>query len=71
MHNKRGAAMKEVKTKYKDEAKKITNPSPKEIIESLKLQLEQHNKQKEYHQTMAIKAQGAIEVLTQMEEDKE
>ena len=63
--------MKEVKTKYKKEAKKITKRSPKEIIESLKLQLEQHNKQTEYHQTMAIKAQGAIEVLTQMEENKE
>ena len=63
--------MKQVKTDYKQEAKKVDKQSPKEIIETLKVQLEQHNKQSEYHRTMAIKAQGAIEVLTQMEEDKE
>ena len=46
----------------------------KEAIENLKLQLEEHIKQSEYHRTMATKAQGALEVLVQLhpqEENKE
>ena len=38
----------------------------KEAIETLKLQLEEHLKQAEYHRTMATKAQGALEVLVQL-----
>ena len=65
--------MKQVKTKtdYKKEAKKADKPTAKEVIETLTAQLEQHNKQQDYHRTMAMKAQGAIEVLTQMEAEKE
>ena len=38
----------------------------KEVIGSLKVQLLEHQKQAEYHQTMAVKAQGALEVLLQL-----
>jgi len=38
----------------------------KEVIGSLKVQLVEHQKQAEYHQTMAVKAQGALEVLLQL-----
>ena len=38
----------------------------KEVRESLLLQLKKHLEQVEYHQTMATKAQGALEVGDQM-----
>ena len=44
----------------------------KEAIQTLKVQLLEHQKQAEHHQTMAVKAQGALEVLLQMNpEEKE
>ena len=43
----------------------------KEVIESLKVQLLEHQKQAEYHQTMAVKAQGALEVLLQLHPQEE
>ena len=39
---------------------------PKEVLQSLRVQLTEHQKQAEHHSTMAVKAQGAIEVLLQM-----
>ena len=41
-------------------------PSSEEVIQPLRVQLEEHLKQSEYHKTMAVKAQGALEVLLQM-----
>jgi hypothetical protein len=38
----------------------------KEAIQTLKVQLLEHQKQAEYHQTMSVKAQGALEVLHQL-----
>ena len=38
----------------------------KEVRENLLLQLKNHLEQVEYHQTMATKAQGALEVGDQM-----
>ena len=38
----------------------------KEAIQTLKVQLLEHQKQAEHHQTMAVKAQGALEVLLQL-----
>ena len=35
-------------------------------IQTLRVQLVEHQKQAEYHSTMSVKAQGAIEVLLQM-----
>tara|TARA_R100000808_G_C2153279_1_gene163359 strand:- start:284 stop:469 length:186 start_codon:yes stop_codon:yes gene_type:complete len=55
---------------YKKEAKKLESPEIKEVIESLKTQLEQHQKQSKYHSDMALKAQGAIEVLAQLESEE-
>ena len=43
-----------------------------EAINTLRVQLTEHLKQEQYHHTMAVKAQGALEVLLQLHpEDKE
>ena len=63
--------MKPVKTDYKKEADKMAKPDVKEVLENLKVQFEQHEKQEKYHRNMKLKALGAIEVLTQIEGDKE
>ena len=39
----------------------------REAIQTLRVQLVEHQKQAEYHSTMAVKAQGALEVLAQIE----
>ena len=38
----------------------------KEAIQTLRVQLVEHQKQAEYHTTMSVKAQGALEVLLQL-----
>ena len=38
----------------------------REAIETLKAQLQEHIRQTEHHRTMAVKAQGALEVLVQL-----
>ena len=38
----------------------------KEIAQTLQAQLNEHQKQANYHTTMATKAQGAIEVMIQL-----
>ena len=38
----------------------------KEIAQTLQAQLNEHQKQANYHTTMATKAQGALEVMLQM-----
>jgi len=43
----------------------------KEAIQTLRVQLVEHQKQAEYHQTMAMKAQGALEVLLQLHPQQE
>lgn len=50
---------------------KDNKPDPKEAIETLKVQLQDHLKQAEHHKTMALKAQGALEVLLQLHPEKE
>ena len=43
-----------------------------EAISTLRVQLTEHLKQEQYHHTMAVKAQGALEVLLQLHpEDNE
>ena len=37
----------------------------KEIAQTLQTQLQEHQKQANHHQTMAVKAQGALEVILQ------
>ena len=38
----------------------------KEIAQTLQAQLQEHQKKASHHQTMAVKAQGALEVTLQM-----
>ena len=53
-------------------AEKVEQPIKKldtaEVIETLKAQLKSHKELAEYHNTMYVKAQGALEVLAQLEE---
>ena len=56
---------KEVK---KELAKEKSN---KEIIESLQVQLKDYREKAEHFRVMSIKAEGAIEVLSQLEKDKD
>ena len=43
-----------------------TEDKSKEVIETLRVQLQEHLQQANHHQTMATKAQGALEVLLQL-----
>ena len=58
------------KTKTKEETlvspKGKTVEEMKEIAQTLQTQLQEHQKQATHHQTMAVKAQGALEVMLQM-----
>ena len=45
--------------------------SNEEIINNLKVELKDYREKAEYYKTMAIKAEGAIEVLLQIEKDKD
>ena len=51
--------------------KNVEIPSAEDVIHTLKVQLEEHLKQSEYHKTMAVKAQGALEVLLQLNPQEE
>ena len=46
-------------------------PSAEDVIQTLKVQLEEHLKQSDHHKTMAVKAQGALEVLLQLNPQEE
>ena len=48
-----------------------TENKPKEVIETLRVQLREHLQQAEHHRTMATKAQGALEVLLQFHPEEE
>jgi Ni,Fe-hydrogenase III component G len=58
------------KDKTKETA--IANPEGKtveelkEVAQTLQTQLQDHQKQANHHQTMAVKAQGAMEVILQL-----
>ena len=43
----------------------------KEVIDTLRVQLQEHLQQAEHHRTMATKAQGALEVLLQLHPQQE
>lgn len=51
--------------KVKEAPKKLDTA---EVIETLQAQLKSHKELAEHHNTMYIKAQGALEVLAQLEE---
>ena len=48
-----------------------TDTKAKEVIETLKAQLQEHLRQAEHHRTMATKAQGALEVMLQLHPEEE
>ena len=58
----------------KDKTKEPTLANPKgktveelkEVAQTLQTQLQDHQKKATHHQTMAVKAQGALEVLLQL-----
>jgi len=52
-----------------EEAKVVENKQEaniEDVLQTLKAQLQEHQRQSEHHQTMAVKAQGALEVLLQL-----
>ena len=52
--------------KEKMEHKGKTVEEMKEIAQTLQTQLQNHQKEANHHNTMAMKAQGALEVMLQM-----
>ena len=62
--------MSKVKEDYKEVKEIMEKPTPEEAIENLKEQLAGYTKQAKYYKEMALKAQGAIEVLSQMLPDE-
>ena len=56
----------------KEKAKEIVKEkSNKEVIENLQVQLKDYREKAEHFRVMSIKAEGAIEVLSQLEKDKD
>ena len=69
--SKKTEVMEEVKTNNVVEPKEATENKPKEVIDTLRVQLREHLQQAEHHRTMATKAQGALEVLLQLHPEEE
>ena len=65
--NKKIETVEEVKTNNVAEHEN----KPKEVIETLRVQLREHLQQAEHHRTMATKAQGALEVLLQLHPEED
>ena len=62
-----GTSKNTVADKEKVEKNVVENEDKsKEVIETLRVQLQEHLQQAEHHRTMATKAQGALEVLLQL-----
>lgn len=53
---------------YKEMVEKADKPSQEEVLTNLRQNLEDYTKQAKYFSNMALKAQGAIEVLEQLSE---
>ena len=49
----------------------VSEDKAKEAIETLRVQLRDHVQQADHHKTMAVKAQGALEVLVQLHPQEE
>ncbi len=65
--SKKTEAVEEVKTNNVAEPER----KPKDVIETLRVQLREHSQQAEHHRTMATKAQGALEVMLQLHPEEE
>ena len=59
------------KDKVKNNGTIESNGKVTEVIEALKVQLQEHLQKADYHKMMATKAQGALKVLLQLHPDKE
>ena len=59
---------KRTKKDYKQMGEKDEKPSQEEALSNLRQNLEDYTKQAKYYSNMALKAQGAIEVLEQLVE---
>ena len=55
--------------KYEEAKKEMEKPTIESSIEALKTQLKEYREKAEYFKTMAIKAEGALEVLSQLNGD--
>ena len=62
---------KENNVKEAEVVETTVDEKAQEAIKNLQLQLEEHKKQADYHSTMAVKAQGALEVLLQLHPQEE
>ena len=54
--------------KYEELKKETEKPTVESSIEALQTQLKDYREKAEYFRTMAIKAEGALEVLSQLKE---
>ena len=63
--------VEDVKVENKENNVATSEDKAKEAIQTLRVQLLEHQKQAEYHQTMSVKAQGALEVLLQLHPQEE
>ena len=63
--------VKENNVKEAEVVETTVDEKAKDAIKNLQLQLEEHKKQADYHSTMAVKAQGALEVLLQLHPQEE
>ena len=70
MSKKTEQTMEEIKTNNVAEPVD-TDAKAKEVIETLRTQLQEHVRQADHHRTMATKAQGALEVLLQLHPEEE
>ena len=57
--------------KYEEVLNESTKPTIEESIEILTTQVKEYAEKEEYFKTMKIKAQGALEVLSQLVDKKE
>ena len=56
-------------TKYEELKKETEKPTIESSIEALTAQLKDYREKAEYFKTMTIKAEGALEVLNQLDTD--
>jgi hypothetical protein len=61
----------EVVENVKSNGTVASNDKAKEAIDTLRVQLQDHLRQSEHHRTMAVKAQGALEVLLQLHPEED
>jgi hypothetical protein len=62
---------KENNVKEAEVVEPTVDEKAQEAIKNLQLQLNEHRKQADHHTTMAVKAQGALEVMLQLHPQEE